>query len=90
MRKYNPQDVVATEKLYLKLRPWIENHPNLPVMHDVSELSCPACGSTDLDRRGFAFTNVGKYPRFRCNHCGKWTRGRYTENTIDTRRATLA
>ena len=29
MRKYNEKDVTILEKVYLKLRPWIKNHPNI-------------------------------------------------------------
>jgi hypothetical protein len=31
MRKYNPKDVKGTEKVYLKLRPWIAQHPNVAI-----------------------------------------------------------
>jgi hypothetical protein len=34
MRKYNPKDVKGTEDVYLKLRPWIEGHPNLAIYND--------------------------------------------------------
>jgi hypothetical protein len=52
MRRYNIRDVVALEPLYLKLRPWIEGHPNVAVYSDSDEVACPKCGSTKLKLNG--------------------------------------
>lgn len=90
MRKYNPKDVVATEKLYLKLRPWIVGHPNVAIVLDTVNPACPKCGSEKMARRGVATTQVGVYPRFHCGQCGGWSRGRYTENSLVQRRNLLA
>ena len=80
MQKYNIQDVVATEKLYLKMRPWVEGHPNLGTYDTASGLiPCPKCGSSDVQRRGTSVTQTGRYPRFCCMSCGGWARGRKTE-----------
>jgi predicted RNA-binding Zn-ribbon protein involved in translation (DUF1610 family) len=80
MKKYNIQDVVATEKLYLKMRPWIEGHPNLATYSAHStHPECPKCGSATLQRRGSATTQTGVYPRLCCTACGGWSRGRKTE-----------
>lgn len=79
MRKYNIQDVVATEKLYLKMRPWIEGHPNLATYSSTETGSeCPKCGSADLQKRGTYVTQTGTYQRFNCRACGGWSRGRKT------------
>ncbi len=80
MRKYNIQDVAATEKLYLKMRPWIEGHPNLAT-YDASGLKtqCPKCGSDHLQRRGTYVTQTGSYARMHCQSCGGWSRARKTE-----------
>lgn len=90
MRKYNPRDVIATEKLYLKLRPWIKGHPNVGNYNDREVMQCTACGSEDVQRRGYRYTQVGVYPRFQCNHCGHWNHGRFTENTLAKRRSLLS
>lgn len=87
MKKYNIQDIYTLEELYLKIRPYIVNHPNVSVFKDGVEVSCPKCGSDDSQKRGHYYTNVGKYQRFRCNSCGGWHRSRYTENTPDVRKA---
>ena len=75
MEKYNKQDVIATEQLYLKMRPWVEGHPNVATYVDPEVPCCPKCASTDLQRRGFTMTQTGKYARFRCLTCGGWSRG---------------
>lgn len=69
MRKYNIGDVRLTEKVYERMRPWIKGHPNV-ALHDGVEGGCPNCGSNDLMRNGFRYTQVGKYQRYRCKSCG--------------------
>lgn len=65
MRKYNIADVVATEELYLKLRPWIDGHPNV-----ATGRGCPKCGSLRLRSHGWRHTQAGgRYRRFRCLAC---------------------
>lgn len=80
MCKYNKQDVDLLEKVYLKLRPYIKNHPNVNILGDLATTECPACGSSRLHRRGYAFTNTSKYERLCCADCGKWSRGRSNVN----------
>jgi len=72
MKKYNVQDVVATEKLYLKQRPWIVNHPNMSAYCDGDV--CPKCGGDHLQSRGFTYLQQGKYQRYQCRECGGWSR----------------
>ncbi len=90
MRDYNPQDVIATEEVYLKLRPYIEGHPNVAVFDDSEVIRCPACGSHEVDKRGFSYTQTGKYQRYQCSGCGKWSRSRYTLNTKGKRHSLLS
>lgn len=90
MRKYNPKDVIATEKVYLKLRPYIAGHPNIAAYDDDEHMRCPKCGSKHLNRRGFALTQTGQYPRYQCRSCGGWARGRYTTNTKGKRASLLS
>lgn len=74
MCKYNVQDVILLENIYLKLRPFMKNHPNINLDGSCSEAKCPACGSTKLQRRGYAYTNASKFARLCCKECGKWSR----------------
>jgi hypothetical protein len=76
MRAYNVQDVRLTEALYLKLLPWIPNHPNA-ALHNAEHgvvSACQRCGSFNLQRRGYAVTTLGKYGRVQCTDCGAWGR----------------
>jgi hypothetical protein len=90
MRKYNDIDIRATEKVYLKLRPYIVGHPNVAAYDDDDTRRCPKCGSPTLQSRGIALTQSGQYKRYQCGSCGGWSRGRYTENSRDKRRSLLA
>lgn len=79
MGAYNRQDVIATEKLYLRLRPWIEGHPNVVTYADTSGLACPKCGSSRLNSNGFRTNQTGRYRRFQCQDCGGWAFERSTK-----------
>lgn len=73
MLAYNKQDVILLEKLYVRLLPWIEIHPNHAVYSGVD--SCPSCGSKHFHARGSVTTHNSQYQRFQCQDCGKWFRG---------------
>jgi len=83
MKKYNVQDVVSLEQLYLKLRPWDNKHPNKGVY--LTGSICPKCGSSKIEKRGFSFTQVGKYQRYQCLSCAGWSRGAQLLNTREER-----
>lgn len=72
MRTYNEYDVLSLEELYMILRPWDDRHVN--VNTDPEGQACPVCGSEALVKRGFRYTNAGKYQQFRCQSCGAWSR----------------
>ena len=74
MVKYNRQDVRLLEKVYLHLRPWMTNHPNINLV-DTKENACPTCGSDNIQKRGHSFTRVNKFQRYQCMDCGSWSRG---------------
>lgn len=78
MLEYNIQDVMLLEEVYLALRPWMHNHPNLGVYCD-EQTQCPKCGGTHLQYRGFSTTQAGRYRRFQCQDCGGWGRERLSE-----------
>lgn len=86
MRLYNIDDILSLEGVYLAIRPWAEGHANLANMYpDDGAMRCPKCASTNLTKRGFSFTNVGKYQRYCCESCGGWARSRYTLNSKEHR-----
>lgn len=79
MKEYNIQDIVSLEELYLLLRPWMAEHPNLGNYQDNDDKDtpvCPKCGGRHLHKRGVQRTQVGQYQRYQCLDCGGWSRGR--------------
>ncbi len=80
MIKYNKQDVALLEKVYLKLRPWIENHPNVNAEFD-SVVECPKCGSDKLKSCGIRRTKTSSYRKYRCLDCKGYSKARAAEKT---------
>jgi len=72
--KYCVQDVHLLEKVYKKIRPYLKQHPNLGVYLDEDRAVCPTCGSEKIWYSGHAYTQGGKFKRFQCLDCGKWSR----------------
>lgn len=73
MSEYCERDVLLLEEVYLKIRNWIPNHPNIGLYFDTTEHICPNCGSTDLIEGKPYYTTVGRYQTFRCK-CGAISR----------------
>lgn len=79
MRAYNMGDVEVLEEVYLRMRPWVKQHPNLATHLEPGVTMCIHCGSTHLQRRGFYRTDVNKYQRWQCQDCGTWMRDAVSE-----------
>lgn len=88
-KKYNKQDVVATEKLYLRLRPWVRKHPNMAHYFEGDEKRCPRCGSLNITEGDIIHCGVSTYRAFECTDCGGHSRTRFTLNTSDKRKSLL-
>lgn len=84
MRRYNIGDVRLTEDLYDELLPWIKNHPSVNLVTGV-EHSCPKCGSESLQKRGFHYTRVSAFQRYRCNDCGSYSHNGKRLEGVDLR-----
>lgn len=84
MVSYNKQDVVLLEKVYQKLKPWMNNHPNIALLND-DKHACPNCGSENIHRRGIATTRVSKRQRYQCQDCGAWSQGESVKTKGDLR-----
>lgn len=80
MRAYNKNDVVLLEKLYYRLLPWINNHPNTAVY--LQKECCPKCGSTNLQSRGTRHTSTRAYRQWSCSDCGGWSRSTKSEGLV--------
>ena len=74
MRAYNKMDVVQTEKLFDILRPWIDALPHPALYAETDEPTCQRCASTNLQKRGFAYTPLGAFQQYQCQDCKSWSR----------------
>lgn len=83
MKKYCIQDVALLPRVYAKLQPWIKTHPNVALYNGVD--GCPNCGGQDLEKRGFRYTRIAKFQRFRCSDCGAWSSSGKRIDGVDTR-----
>lgn len=77
MERYNKQDVRLLEKVYIRMLPWISDHPNHGAFDQLQV--CTNCGSSHYQHRGYATTKQHRYPRYQCLDCGSWFRGTKTE-----------
>jgi len=67
MVKYNKQDVKLLEEVYLRLRPWMNNHPNVAALNKPE--ACPYCGSSKLIYKGWKYLTTRRYRRYLCKTC---------------------
>jgi len=79
MRHYNIQDIISTEELYIKLRPWDKGHPNITTTSGSLERLCPTCASNNLISNGYSTTNLSQFKRYLCEDCGAHSRGRASQ-----------
>ena len=83
--RYCIGDVKLTEKLYLRLLPWLPAGVNLPLIagHDTG---CPVCGNPDLTSEGdTTYTAQTEYALYSCNHCHAWVRANVIKNRTTRR-----
>lgn len=80
MKKYNKADVLLLEKVYEKLKPWIDNHVHVGILSNAPD-SCRNCASTHLNKHGWTPTPSGAYQRIQCVDCGTWMRGKHKKMT---------
>ena len=73
MTRYCAGDVVTLEALYMKLRPWVQNHPaTKPREESNTNPPCPMCHERKLESRGYSISRKGKVPKAQCRACGHW------------------
>lgn len=74
MEKYNRGDVTLTERVYLRLLPWMTTGPHFGLLLGGNRL-CPYCGSAKVVKTGkpvHAFAQT--YSLLRCQNCTGWSR----------------
>ena len=76
IRGYNEGDIIATEAVFDRLRPWLPGSVHLGQWSD-AESVCPNCGSENVtEQTGKTIkANVTAYPAYRCDNCGTHMRG---------------
>jgi DNA polymerase III epsilon subunit-like protein len=86
MAKYNIGDIKLLRDVYLKLRPYMPNHPNLAVYDNAS--GCPKCGASSihLQSRGYRVTNTAKKRTWWCSVCKGWSSTRLQESAEESPR----
>lgn len=70
MVDYNEQDVRMLEQIYLEMREWIPNHPDLRVYSQEEDDCCPVCLSKSCEDIGVFTANKLQYKEYRCSDCG--------------------
>jgi hypothetical protein len=85
MSEYCDQDVRVLEEVYLRMRPYMQPHPNVG-LHIASDIEvCATCGSDNLDWSGEYHTNVNVYKAYRCE-CGALGRSRKSSLSLENRK----
>ena len=95
MERYNIQDVRLLPKVYAALLPWIQNHPNENLYHDMVDKEgnpitvCTNCGSDHIVKNGVEPLATQSYQRYKCMDCGTPLRGRSTVLDADKRKSVI-
>lgn len=80
MRKYNKRDVDVTEKVYLRLREWMDNHPNLNIITPIKDIAggivtcCDTCQSPNIIKNGYQYNRGTVMQRWSCKNCGAYSK----------------
>lgn len=77
LKEYNNQDIVLLHGIYLKMLPFIKNHPNLGDIVQADGV-CPKCLG-DVRPYGSSARRNGRVVAYKCNQCG----GRCNEATLN-------
>lgn len=83
MERYNKQDVRLLERVYLKLLPWIKDHPNRAMWLKNLQRDYPACShcaSKNLYSEGWRRNKAGLYRAIVCKDCGNHMRSSKADN----------
>ena len=85
MEIYCKHDVLSTEERYIDVSGWIRTHHLGPID---GKMRCK-CGSQRLEKRGYAFTDTGKFQIYYCTECHKWPRSPINLLTKEEKQARL-
>lgn len=68
MKEYNEQDVCSLEQIYMSMREWIPNHPDMGVYDNLGNV-CPVCLHDNHKKIGYYVANKLRYEEYRCDNC---------------------
>lgn len=85
MEEYNRQDVLVTEKVYIKMLPWLKRAPHMGMFLNTDKDVCPLCGSHVLStQEGVTVKAIAStYFLYRCEECLGWSRSTVRGRTSD-------
>lgn len=69
LNKYCENDVRITTEVYLKLRPFMHQHPSLSRISGETD-GCPRCGSYSFRLKAYRTTSTSRYHQYQCEECG--------------------
>jgi hypothetical protein len=91
MQAYCDEDINVLERVYMAVRHWDSNAPNLALFYDDDKPRCNGCGSDDLtaipDKTHN--TTLSRFPLVKCNGCGKILRTRTNTLSKEKRQSLL-
>ncbi len=70
---YNKRDVILLRDVYLKLRPWVENHPNIAI---ITNGNCPSCGEYEVKQHKVRVANKSVYWQMKCLKSNSYFKGK--------------
>lgn len=79
IRSYNVHDIELTEQVLLKILPYVDPKWNMNLLLGTIEC-CVSCGSSDLHRRGYHYTKVGRRDQINCKDCGSYMSVRVSDH----------
>lgn len=68
--EYCKGDIRATKAMYLKIRPYMENHPNANLWRAGGIECCTQCAGENLTKAGIKTNRTGRWQRWKCGNCG--------------------
>ena len=89
MLDYCDQDIIVLEQVYMAVRHWDKNSPQLSMYYDDNKPRCNSCGSDDLQvlENKHAHTSLSKFGIVRCNTCSKIMRDRTNQLSKEKRKS---
>lgn len=90
MQYYCDGDIISLEDTYFAIAPWFRGNVNFAVFNNTEKDMCSHCGSHNVELTDKKYcTTVSRFPVFRCNKCGGYSRSRYSELTLKKRKNLL-